>query len=228
MLSLLPAPRPPGSLPGAFVCEKEKAALGEGSSRGGLCVATCSIRRSSFVLQSQSRVGVRSQPSELELAHGIQGSDPRRWLLSWPTIRTSRRAGATMQRPKALRRMVGVVLSGWFGTVGCVWLVRYGWLVTKEALGVPSAFRWNSDGTMKKQEKSTQICRFRRLSALSLCFTSPQGVGVGVPRTSSCKHTASCVRLLLRWWRRGESNPLYHPCISVLDLSPVEGGFTAA
>ncbi len=48
---------------------------------------------------------------------------------------------------------VGVVLSGWFGTVGCVWLVRYGWLVTKEELGVPAAFRWNSDGTLKKARK---------------------------------------------------------------------------
>ena len=53
----------------------------------------------------------------------------------------------------------GTPPHGWCGSVRlvrygwCVWLVRYGWLVTKEALGVPAAFRWNSDGTLKKARK---------------------------------------------------------------------------
>ena len=42
-------------------------------------------------------------------------------------------------------RLVLLVVFGWLGTVG--------WLVTKEALGVPAAFRWNSDGTLKKARK---------------------------------------------------------------------------
>jgi len=90
----------------------------------------------------------------------------------------------------ALRRRVGVVLSGWFGTVGCVWLVRYGWLVTKEALGVPAAFRWNSDGTLKKARKKHSDLPLQASECFVPLLYVPAG-GRGRSRTNMVLQTYS-------------------------------------